>query len=437
MMFKKNDLKKYVRNFAFFLLFACFLMCDNLVYGAETEAKALDVIFEGLTDTESDLLTDGETTKSVQFKAGESLTVTAAEKIKGIYIKWSAVKTPGVWTLVAGESRIICGENGYLHEYVSVPGNSNTCTLEFSKTCGPVEITVYGEGELPRDVQVWNSPCERADFLVLSTHADDEILFLGGVLATYAGERGLSAQVVYLCDFTLDDYGYMNTTREHEKLDGLWEIGVRNYPVTGHFPDVYSTKLSTAKTQYDYDAVVEFVTENIRRFKPLILISQDFNGEYGHGAHKLFAAAAADALQLSNDPSYDTDSYEKYGVWDVKKAYYHLYTENRIRLDLRTPLARFNGLTSLEVQKNAYKKHVTQQGYWFYVSDTYEKFDCAAFGLYKTLVGADTGNDMTENIVTYEAEGDGALNKINEIGAKLFLRSLYDNLAEVRKEIEK
>ena len=72
-------------------------------------------------------------------------------------------------------------------------------------------------------------------------------------------------------------------------------------------------------------------------------------------------------------------------------------------MDLRVPLESMGGQTALEVAKAAYKKHVSQQKYSFYVSDDYEH-SCAEFGLYRTNVGYDTGNSMLENIVLYSEQ---------------------------------
>ena len=62
------------------------------------------------------------------------------------------------------------------------------------------------------------------------------------------------------------------------------------------------------------------------------------------------------------------------------------------------------GRTALEVAADAYKKHVSQQWCWFYVSDDYQ-YSCADFGLYRTTVGADTtGDDLFENLKTYKLQ---------------------------------
>ncbi len=414
------------------------------VYADETDTVKVSYEHSGgksckkLSDGSS---ADGTTSKRfVPFEAGQSLHIEAEKPLQGLYIKWTAVKIPGEWILTAGDKEIVCGKDGFLHEYVELPKGTLSCTLSFPyRETGIVEIEAYGEGELPEEVQRWTPACERADFLVFSTHADDEVLFLGGVCTLYGGQDKLKTQIVYLCDFTLDDYGYRYVTREHEKLDGLWEMGIRNYPVNGNFPDVYSRSLNKALKQYDYSAVVEFAAENIRRFKPQILVTQDFNGEYGHGAHRLLAKATAEALENTADPEAYPASCEKYGTWDVPKAYYHLYDKNKLRLNLRAPLSEFNGATGLDVLKAAFLKHETQQGYDFYISDVRADYDCAAFGLYRTLVGSDEGDSaearMTDNIVTYEEQIASAARKAAKVGEIMYMEPFasieyYVNKAE-------
>ena len=126
----------------------------------------------------------------------------------------------------------------------------------------------------------------------------------------------------------------------------------------------------------------------------------------------LLAKTVCEAVDNSNDSSFCTDSVTSYGVWDTPKTYLHLYGENKLTMDLRQPLSNMNGRTAVEVAKDAYLKHDSQQWCWFYVSDEYE-YSCADFGLYRTTVGTDTGNDMLENIVTYEEQA-----KIKEAESK-------------------
>ena len=85
--------------------------------------------------------------------------------------------------------------------------------------------------------------------------------------------------------------------------------------------------------------------------------------------------------------------------------------------------------TSIEVQTAAYKKHVSQQWCWFYVSDEYE-YSCADFGLYRTTVGNDTGNDMLENITTYEEQEKIAKEKAEKESVEASIADEESSIAE-------
>ena len=319
-------------------------------------------------------------------------------------MQWGRV--PSEWLLKENESTTTFGTHGFLHEYVPLSSSQNSVTIVSKESMTLCNIRAIPIGTDPKTIaQVWEEPQEKTDFLVFSTHADDEILFLGGVLAKYGGGEGLPVQIAYLTEFWSTE-----PVREHEKLDGLWEAGIRRYPVDGGFRDYYAADLDEALSKYDHDKVLSWTVSTIRRFKPLIVVTQDLNGEYGHGGHRLLARCVTEAVERSMDPSFYPASAEEYGVFDVKKTYLHLYPENTITLDVRQPLPSMGGRSALEVARDAYKKHVSQQKYWFYVTDDPKDYraseiNCSKFGLFRTTVGNDSGqNQMTENIITYEEE---------------------------------
>ncbi|MGN0320447.1 MAG: PIG-L family deacetylase [Lachnospira sp.] len=341
-------------------------------------------------------MTDGSYNTRTSFSSGDTIVITSSEAMYSLYIKWDLV--PSQWTLTYNDKTVTCGTDGFLHEYIEIPEGTTSMTITFASKEAICDLHTYSSGTAPAQVQTWKKPCYKADILVFATHADDEILFLGGVLATYGGGQDLAVQVAYMCEFTSTA-----KIREHEKLDGLWVSGIKNYPVCGDFPDLYSTTLEAAKKQYNYEDLKSFITGTIRRFKPLVVVTQDFNGEYGHGGHMILSKAVADSVDTSKDASVYPETASQYGTWDVPKTYIHLYDQNKITMNLRVPLANMGNRTAIEIASEAYKQHVSQQWCWFYVSDDYE-YSCADFGLYRTLVGNDTGNDMLENITTYEEQ---------------------------------
>ena len=145
-------------------------------------------------------------------------------------------------------------------------------------------------------------------------------------------------------------------------MDGLWTVGVENYPILPDFPDLYSESLEHARTVYDEEAVISYQVELIRRFRPDVIVGHDINGEYGHGGHRLNADALMQAVELAADSAACPESLSL-GVWDTPKTYLHLYPENQIVMDWDQPLEAFGGKTAAEVAAEGYACHASQQGY--------------------------------------------------------------------------
>lgn len=345
-----------------------------------------------------------------------ALTAPKDQKLHGVYVcfggslyPWKAqVKRNGKWETVyesAGQ---------FAHEYVSLPEGEREVRLqsaaekqiEFSIS----EIFAFGEGELPAFVQQWQLPPEKADLLVLSAHPDDEILFFGGAIPTYAGERQMNVVVAYMTCGTKSDG---TQVRRSELLNGLWEMGVRTYPVIHDFWDKYSKKLDTAYEAWGKKNTYQFVTGLLRQFKPEVVLTHDVNGEYGHGAHRVCADAVLHCVQTALDASAYADSAAQYGVWGVKKVYLHLYRENAVEMDWDQPLTAFGGRTGFEKAQDAFAWHVSQHKAgqknaatgkfeYFVVEPRESDYSCYRFGLAYSTVGNDTaGNDFFENIPGY------------------------------------
>lgn len=388
----------------------------------ESEAYELetDVV---CADADADVLTDG---KEKSYISVGSVTVTSknGEPIGSLYVIFDRIY--GDWTLTGrdGEGRtytVGCGRDGFLHEYIDVErklgGGITELTLTFEQEPASLsEIYAFSYGSVPDWVQIWQPPCSRADLLLTSTHVDDEQLFFAGILPYYAGERGYAVQVVY---FT-DPFKYHD--RPHEQLNGLWTVGVRNYPVCGTFVDKLSETADEAykhqeKYGYTKDDMIRFQVAAIRRFKPHVVVGHDIKGEYGHGQHIINSETLMEALPLAADPDFDEESAAEYGVWDVPKTYIHLWGENKIVMDWDVPLERFGGKTAFQMSQEGFGCHKSQHWTWFYewiygkggknitkATEIRSSSPCK-YGLFRTNVGLDTGiGDMFENIPLSYAE---------------------------------
>ncbi|MHB1454818.1 MAG: PIG-L deacetylase family protein [Saccharofermentanales bacterium] len=316
--------------------------------------------------------------------------------ISSVYIEWETL--PESWGLALfrrysfGVDKVY-GEYGFMNEFVRMDKVCRKIRITLhtgGKTASIARLRVFSDGEPPETVQQWSPPLEKADMLVLPTHADDEHLYFGGTLPTYAGEQKKRVQVAYLTD--------CGTLRTRELLAGLWVAGIVNYPVISSYPDLYAGSYEEAARIYPVTEVLGYQVMLLRRFRPDVVIGHDLDGEYGHGMHIMNARLLTEALTLSGDPHRFTESAESYGIWEVKKCYLHLYEVNKVEMDWLRPLAAFEGSNAWEVAKLAYAEHVSQQAFKFRVRIEGPN-DCRLFGLYYTTVGPDIlKTDFFENI---------------------------------------
>lgn len=376
-------MKKFT-GFFLFAIAALFMMSANV------DAKELEATISTGRAISNKYLTDSDYSTTVSFKKGEQVKVEAKDgsTIKAYYVIWNDPISE--YTVDTDAGQISAGQDGFLHEYVEFDVPTSAFVINIPKdNLDIARIRIFSDSEVPDDVQVWNPPCEKADILLVPSHADDEILFFGGIIPTYAVERDCQIQVAYMTEFWTT-----TPVREHEKLDGLWTAGLRNYPVSSEFRDVYAGSIEAARQLYNESEMVDFLVDVIDRFEPQVVVTHDVNGEYGHGYHMLTNAAVGQAIEKA--------------TWQVPKTYYHLLKDNAIRLNLRVPIESMGGRTAVEIAADAYKQHVSQQWCWFYVSDDYE-YSCADFGLYRTLVGADTDDDMMCNLKSYAVQEEERL----------------------------
>lgn len=317
--------------------------------------------------------------------------------IAGIYLCFDL--QPEEWEIQVGigEDWITAwsGPSPYVHVWVELenPAQAVRFWCPKTKTVAQIaEIRVYGEGSFPSEAQNWQPPVEEADILFLATHADDELIFFGGGIPTYAAERKKKTVVAYLAN--------CGKRRTHELLNGLWSMGVRNYPVISPFEDTAQKTLTkTYEKMGGKNRVRNWVISLFRQYKPKVVVTHDENGEYGHAQHKICAAVAKAAYDAAADPAQNPESAEKYGLWQVQKLYLHLGKENRITMDWNVPLDALGGITGLEAAVRAFEYHVSQHEYAMNVTKTGKQYDNRIFGLIRSEVGPDTRDgDFLENI---------------------------------------
>lgn len=405
-----------MRKLAAFSFFALLLFCLPPAAAEDVSSEGCIVASSGIPAEAQLFDMDLETTQ----RCGEdaSLRLYNEEGIAAIYLIFD--REYGFLSLTAediGQAAAV-STGGMLHFFLDLEAcfgfAPRTVTLRFPAGEAMVnELRLFSPGAVPDWVQRWEKiPEGEADLLLLSTHGDDEQLFFAGLLPWYAGEKGYRVQVVY---FT--DHRNLTAHRVHEMLNGLWAVGVRDYPVFGPFQDYYTFDMEDAYRFYDASGhprqeLLAFVTEQLRRYRPLVAVGHDVAGEYGHGMHKLTADLLMEAVTISSEPDAFPELDEQYGTWLVPKTYLHLYAENPITMDWDIPLDAFGGMTAYEVTRDrGFPCHASQVGdfAWYFrgaerAADV-EKYSPCQYGLYQTAVGEDTGQgDFFEHLEEYLTE---------------------------------
>jgi len=260
-----------------------------------------------------------------------------------------------------------------------------------ARTLNIRELYIFTPGERSPIAAQWQPTVEKADILFAVTHPDDELLWFGGAIPTYAGQRRAATAVAY----ATCRYPY----RMIELLSGLWHCGVRTYPVVGDFEDFSASSLREVHWNWGKKAIRTFWVRQLRRLRPEVVVTQDERGEYGHYNHIAMVQAMLKAVPLAADPDYDPESAEKWGVWQVKKLYVHLGEAPTTVMDWRRPLSAFGGKTGIEVAREAFLFHQSQNHKKYSVADVGDPYDSALYTLAFSTVGPDeAGNDFFEHI---------------------------------------
>ncbi len=367
-------------------------------------------------------LKDGDSSAYKTSDGKATLTFQNEKGIGGIYLMFNLEYGP--YTVVNNDTgaTATAGKDGILHEFLDMRklfgASAKSVSVQFEgKSVTLSEARTFTEGETPESVQRWNPPAEKADLMLFATHGDDDQLFFAGLLPKYAARKDCVVQVVYLTD-----HRNLTKARVHEMLNGLWNVGIRCYPVFGAFEDFRIDDLEGSYQQYESlghkrEELQGFVVEQIRRFRPKVAVGHDLKGEYGHGMHMVYADLLTKALDLTGNAEEFPESAQKYGTWEIQKTYLHLYTENQIVIDYDTPMEELGGMTPFEVtQKKGYPCHESQQWTWFTgwingkdspitKASQIATYNPCQFGLYRTTVGQDVAkDDFLENIETHAQE---------------------------------
>lgn len=406
----KHYIKLFISLFlSLVIVFAVCFILSTSVYAASNASEITKYCSFNASSNNNNFKYAKDNSYKTEWVSGNTasrhvdITVSSSHQIGGIYLLWDrmprkwelqAKESDNSWTKVNGNAQEV-----YLIQYIRVPEQYKSyknfrllmTPASTSSAVNIAEIDIYTPGEPPYFAPEWQ-PLERVDLLTIVSHPDDEDLYMGVPPPTYT-DQGYDCATVYMT------YGDNSSSiRRYEALESAWSLGNKCYPTRGNFKDIKRTTKEEMMKYWPLDDTIGFIVEQIRKYKPSVIVTHDINGEYGHGAHKLTMYATSLAYKYAGDPNRYPSSAEKYGTWQAGKLYIHLYGSNKLNtMSLTTKLNSFGGRTVLKVVDDAYVRHDSQlPGRSLPVDGAY---DMRKFGLYDTNLGQDSSHDsMFENV---------------------------------------
>jgi LmbE family N-acetylglucosaminyl deacetylase/PKD repeat protein len=270
----------------------------------------------------------------------------------------------------------------------------------------------------------WNPQPAKATLMVIAAHEDDEGIFFGGLLPyfSHVPQQSMSVPVpmVHLCVIfaRYADANNNETVRTAELLNSDWYYGLRNPPLFldlwptpyhGHTGDANNTFLQWDMQAGDPNPTpiagrlvgAKVLATYIRTYRPEVVITQDYDGEYGHDDHLAVVRAVADAYTIAADANTNLSGL---APWQVKKLYMHEYGRTpsvpmlsnlEQEWDTPTPQLGFDPntgtwYTPLQVADAGLMYQISQlSSIDSFLSGAMAR-DANQYGLYASTVGADT-----------------------------------------------
>ena len=259
----------------------------------------------------------------------------------------------------------------------------------------------------------WQPPPDKVTLLAVWAHPDDEGIFGGGSLPYYSTVLNMPTMLVSMT-------AGWGTVRDEEMRAAAWNYGLRYAPVFGRFADINSAAVAnnpytnSIDMTWDYWAgvgfrgdgsnveagkarAINFVAEQIRRYRPDVIITHDVNGETGHDNHKATAYAVMHAFFVAADPNATAANLVGLPPWQAQKLYVHLYPTNRLfHLLWEAPSPALTNLTPHQAANFGLTFHVSQGPLrWTCASvyppaGIYNAWPSEWWGLYASMVGPDT-----------------------------------------------
>ena len=201
----------------------------------------------------------------------------------------------------------------------------------------------------------WQPQPGKAALMVVFAHPDDEEASFGGTLPYYSVVRGLP--VVAIC--TANDVAVEKDRMRRKELEcAFWTCGLRHKPLYANFPDnCYGRPISCCLDSWGFDDIVRYLTAQFRKYRPDVILTHDFHGEYGAPNHIVTGMACFDAFYAAADPDAYPEQLDSLDTWQPAKFYAHQCLINSWTHDWDTLCPELAGKTPRQVAAEAITCH--------------------------------------------------------------------------------
>ncbi len=240
---------------------------------------------------------------------------------------------------------------------------------------------------------------DKAALMVVIAHPDDEAYFPG--LLPYAC-RVRQLPVVFIV-LTSGEAGIEprgnRERREEEQRRACRVYGLPNEPIFARFPDGawQGTLEENWKLWGGENRAAEWLVEQIRRYRPDVIVTHALDGESGHANHVGCALSVTKAVAWAADAAVLPAAANGSGPWGTKKLYVHRWPIRSLAFRQDVPVDGL-GQTCLQIGEAGGREHVSQ-GYDKQPFSELDEPGVSRFGLYATAVGEDSrSGDLFEHV---------------------------------------
>lgn len=176
------------------MVLLCLLTTPAMADVAPNVTGKCSFTMEQISTKQREALTDHSNWTYAELRRGRKIEIDGKKrKLGGLHLKILDTSNQlEVHAFVNGKWTRVRKSVEHLSQWVPLPEGTLKVRLinKGKENARIASIAVYGEGSRPATVPEWRS-INKADILLLVAHPDDELLWFGGLLPTYAAERKL------------------------------------------------------------------------------------------------------------------------------------------------------------------------------------------------------------------------------------------------------